>query len=485
MVRASMGKTTAGGAWLVALGVSLTAAAQPAARASAPSAPNAPGASDGTGRAAVATADRAPWVLLLGGASTDSLVAVAEAARRGYFVAGSTISHGVGNNDVRVALVRPDGKVTWELAIGGPGLEDATSIVGAPDGGCLVAGMTTSFGAGGLDAWLVRLGPDGEVIWQRTFGGAEDEIFASVARSPSGFYVGGTQRFGAVNADAWLLELDANGDVVWQETLAGESDDYVTSVAATPDGLVIVASSNSLLGGAGGGVPFFRPWLVKLDAGGNVLWQRTYNVSGGDYWIDVEPLPDGGFAVTGEVLAAAFFRGDVWLVRLDKDGNVVWDRRFGDHLGNLGFDGGRQVAATRDGGFTLVGSTETGGSGGQDMWLIHVTAGGELAWQRTYGASGYDDGYGVIAPREGGLVVAGNHESAQFGSIEGVVLRLDRNGGSGAACDLSGPSGPNLWTSPIELGTSTIAPTRADFVPAASDARVTPLSTGALICPGR
>ncbi len=444
-------------------------------------------AADAQGRlggAQGSVADRTPWVLLLGGASTDTLVGVAEAADgRSFFVTGSTLSHGAGGNDVRVARARADGRTLWELAVGGAGFDEPTSLVATPDGGCLVAGMTGSFGAGGLDGWLVRLGSDGQVLWQRTYGGAEDEAFASVALAPSGFYVGGTLRLGAVNADAWVLEIDGGGGVVWQETLPGENDDYVGSVAATPGGLVVVANSNSPLGGKGS-VPFFRPWLVALDATGGILWQRTYDVSGGDIWSQIVPLADGGFVATGEVLAAAFFRGDAWIVRLDPQGDVLWERRFGDHFGP-GFDGARQVGATRDGGFTMVGATETGGAGSQDLWLIHVSGGGELLWQRTYGGPGYDDGFGLAVAREGGLAVAGNAQLGFLGSVEGVLLRLDERGGTGAGCDLSGPTSPNIWSTPIVVGTGTIAPAPSAFASAASDARAAQLSTGALLCSGR
>ena len=476
MQQGSLGRPGARGPGRGALLLPLVLPLAPQALAgAAPAAPQA---------AAALAADRLPWATALGGPGADAALAVAEAAGGGFLVAGSTTPQGAGAHDVLVARLERDGRVAWELAVGGAGNEDASALVATADGGCLVAGTTDSFGAGGIDGWLVRLAADGSVLWQRTYGSAGDEGFVALDAAPDGFFVGGTVQTATSGADAWVLAVDAAGNVLWQETLAGEAEDHLAALAATPDGLAVAIASNSALGGKGG-VPFSRPWLVALDPMGGSLWQRTYDVSGGDVWLHVQPLADGGFVATGEVLAASFFRGDVWLVRLDADGEVVFDRRFGDHFGVPGFDAGRQVRATRDGGFTVLGATQTGGAGGQDPWLIHVDAAGALQWQRTYGGGGFDDGFGLTLAREGGLVVAGNVQRGALAATDAVVLRLDEEGGTAPSCDLGGPTSPNVWTTPAVVERVDVAPTTAAFASAPSTARATPLATAQRLCPRR
>ena len=168
-------------------------------------------------------------------------------------------------------------------------------VLATSDGGCIAAGQTDSFGAGGADGWIVKLDANGSVQWQKTYGGRGFEGFTTIAASPRGYYVGGMVNMQQPEQNAWVLEIDPAGNIIWQEFFDGNHFDHLTSIAATPEGLVFVANSNSDLADKPANVPFFRPWLVCLDPDGAVQWSKTYNVSGGDMWNHIATTRDGGF----------------------------------------------------------------------------------------------------------------------------------------------------------------------------------------------
>ncbi len=141
----------------------------------------------------------------------------------GFVVAGITNGYAVDSlivGDVWVFRIDSTGNIIWQHAYGGPGADYASSIARTPDDGFIVAGWTNSFGAGGQDAWLLRLNNTGGVIWQKTYGGAQEDVALSVEpTSDRGFIVAGfTNSSGAGGQDAWVFKLTPTGNIVWQKT---------------------------------------------------------------------------------------------------------------------------------------------------------------------------------------------------------------------------------------------------------------------------
>jgi len=419
-----------------------------------------------------------PWALAFGGTDFDAAAALAEAAGGDLFAAGHTRSSGAGGADAWVARLGPEGRVRWERAIGGTGEDLALSLAATPDGGCIVAGVTSSFGAGGEDGWILKLGASGAIEWQRTYGSAGQDAFAAIAASPRGYFVGGALEDAGLLHDAWILEIDSTGDVLWQESFGGGGDDRLRSLAATTGGVAFSADSNSALGGVE--VPFFRPWLVRLDGDGAALWQRSYDFSGGDSWSQLVALEGGGFVATGEILATGFFRGDLWVVRLDDAGAIVWDARFGDHFGIPGYDAGLGVRPAPGGGFVVLGSTGTAGP--TDLWLVGLDSRGELAWEQTFGGPGLDNGAALCVSSGGDCLLAGDSGSFGAGSADAFLLRVPP-GGVATGCDLSRATAPAAWSSALAVAAPAVPPELTGVVPQASGARVTVLATRSVVCP--
>lgn len=452
---------------LGASGLQLAAAQQPAAAD-----PQSPGRPLGP-----------TWASAFGGPEFDGAAAVEPAPGGGLFVTGNNFTSGSWAN-AWVARLNGRGAPLWERVIGTSEDDRVAGLLPTADGGCLLAGHVSANAGTGKDGWLVKLDREGDVEWQRAYGTtAGEEVFTAVDASPLGYYVGGTvARDIESEHDAWVLEVSLAGDVLWQQTLVGERDDWLTALAATPDGLVFTANSSSDFGEPVPGPPFFRPWLVKLAGDGKVLWQKLYDYSGGDAWSDVVSLPDGGFIVTGEILAMGFFRGDLWLVRLNPDGNVVWDFRYGDNFGNNWYDAGHEVLATPDGGFLAAGSTATVSAADDDLWLVKVGAEGGLEWAQAYGGHGYDGGGRVAPAKHGGWYLAG-FANLFDASADNVVFRLDSTGGTGAGCELSKPASPRVWTDALSVATVSAAAVPTAVVPRDPAASVQAAHTRRVVCP--
>jgi hypothetical protein len=299
----------------------------------------------------------------------------------------------------------------WANAFLAYGLFDAYPTA---DGGVIAVGETNA-----QDIWVVKLDGNSNLVWQKSYGGQAEDRAQSVRPTADGGYVvaGLTRSFGAGALDAWVLKLDATGNVVWQKTYGGAGDDIASAVRPTADGGYVVAGATYL------GVGIDDAWLLKLDASGNVVWQRTYGGPSVDYATNVEPTSSGGYVLAGFTASFGVGGGDAWLLNLDGVGNVVWQRTYG----GAAEDWAGAVKPTADGGYVLVGSTRSFGAADADAWILKLDAAGSVEWQRAYGGVLLDSARGVATTADGGYFVVGNLSSPN-GTWNAWLLRLDANG---------------------------------------------------------
>ncbi|MBW2059768.1 MAG: hypothetical protein JRJ26_19970 [Deltaproteobacteria bacterium] len=192
-----------------------------------------------------------PWARAYGGAARHWARSVRLAVDGGYVVAGGTSPSGAGDNDLWVLKLNSTGAVAWQKAFGGSGDEWAYCIQQTEDGGYITAGYTDSLGEGSYDIWLLKLNPEGAVDWQKTYGGiGYDRAFCIRQTSDAGYIVAGfTTSFGAGSTDLWVLKLDPDGTVLWQNTYGGSKSEWAYSVEETLDGGYVVAGWTSSFGG--------------------------------------------------------------------------------------------------------------------------------------------------------------------------------------------------------------------------------------------
>ena len=324
---------------------------------------------------------------------------------------------GGGEQGVDVFLVRTDatGETLWTRTWGGPGDQHGWDAVAAPDGGFVVAGFAGEPGSGaGEDVLLLAIDADGEPRWSHGYGGPGDQRCWGLSQTEDGGYLLAAQTdAGGGGWDAYLVRTDASGSVRWARTVGGPGDERVFDVEATPDGGAVLAGTRSSEPGGERDA-----YLLRVGAGGEVLWERSYGVPGDDVGHGVVTTADGGFLLTGYGPPPQGGSNDVRLIRTDAGGRVLWERR----AGGPSDDRAMMSARTRDGGFLAVGYTLA--TGGWDAYAVRVDAEGSVAWTRTFGGAGNDRGVMGLETPDGGFVITGAYGVAGTESSDLCLVRI-------------------------------------------------------------
>ncbi len=283
----------------------------------------------------------------------------------------------------------------WSKTYGSNGSETAMAVVQANDGGYIVAGSAPRIGAGDTDVWLVKTDSEGNMLWNKTYGGSKAENTQGLTKTSDGGYaiVAVTQSFGAGGRDFWLLKVDSGGVLQWNKTFGGLLDEQPLSVAQTADGGYVLAGGVSEKYFSSGIAPV-NTWLVKTDSVGNMVWNRTYGeetygkyTSGGAGVLSfsVVQTSEGGYAFgsAGTFDVGGYGSHDYVLTKLDAQGNVQWYKTYGGSANDIE----RSLIVTKDNGFAMAGITSSFGEGGVDIWLVKTNSTGYMQWNKTYGGT--------------------------------------------------------------------------------------------------
>lgn len=354
---------------------------------------------------------RISWNKTYGGLAEDVAYSTFPTSDGGFVLAGYTYSFGTSAD---FWLVKTDcyGNIEWNKTYGGPGSDMAHSVTQTRDGGYALLGTTDSFGAGGSDFWLAKTDSSGNMLWNRTYGGTGDDDAWSIERTDDGFLVlaGWTSSFGAGSGDFWVVKTDQYGNMLWNKTYGGGLFDAASCIRQTSDGGFAVLGSTYSFGD--GGSDF---WLIKTDAAGNEQWNKTYGGPADDFGFSLEETDDG-YALVGSTSSFGAGVYDFWLVKTDPLGNVMWNKTYG----GTGYDEAWSIMKTPNEEYVLSGWTESFGSGSSDCWLIVTDALGTAEWNVTWGGTNNDYAYSALQTGDGNFVLAG--ETQSFGAGNGDFL---------------------------------------------------------------
>ena len=208
----------------------------------------------------------------------------------------------------------------WSRTFGGSDKEQGYSVQQTTDGGYIIAGITFSFGEGFSDVYLVKTDFEGNMIWNSTFGGSSDDRGWSVQQTSDGGYIiaGNTQSFGAGGQDVYLIKTDSKGSMQWNSTFGGSDTDAGYSVQQTTDGGYIIAGTTDSFGAGLEDV-----YLVKTDSEGNIIWNSTFGGPSGDEGHSVQQTSDGGYIIAGGTRSFGAGCWDVYLIKLAPEGTVI------------------------------------------------------------------------------------------------------------------------------------------------------------------
>ena len=302
--------------------------------------------------------------------------------------------------------------------VGGGG--GAADVRQTPDGGFVAAGWTKAFVGANTDMWLVRLDASGNILWQRSYGGAGRDEIEKLHPTPDGGYIGIglSSSFGAGQHAPLVLKFDANGNVQWQKTYLHSGRDWGFDIVQTTDGGYVIPGMTDpcACGGTTQGT------IIKIDASGNIQWQKVY--TGQTTFSSLQQTPDGGYIMGGATASFGVGGGDALVLKLDANGNIQWQKTYG----GSSYDAAVVIQLTSDGGYILGGSTQSFGSGGTDAWLLKLNSDGSVAWQKAYGGAGYDDAQFIEQTSDGGYVVSGQTNTAAITGTDLWVFKIDASG---------------------------------------------------------
>lgn len=293
------------------------------------------------------------------------------------------------------------------------------------------------------------------IQWQKTFGGTDYETAACIQQtSDDGYIVAGNtvSNDGDVSEnhgenDVWVVKLNAEGVIVWKKTLGGTDSEYANSIQQTSDGGYIIAGNTESNDGDVSGnhsVNFDDFWIVKLNASGTIVWQKTMGGTDHDRAASIQQTIDGGYIIAGNTSSnngdVTGYHGtsflDGWVVKLNATGTIVWQKA----LGGSSDDFASSIQPTSDGGYIVAGVTGsndddvTGNHGIFDSWVVKLNSIGAIVWQKTLGGTNQDSATSIQQTADGGYIVAGNtysndgDVSVNHGDLDIWVIKLNDTG---------------------------------------------------------
>uniref|UniRef100_A0A7C4YF40 Bulb-type lectin domain-containing protein n=1 Tax=candidate division WOR-3 bacterium TaxID=2052148 RepID=A0A7C4YF40_UNCW3 len=359
------------------------------------------------------------WTKTFGGTGNDYAYSVLQTFDGSYIIAGYTESFGAVNTDIYLIKTDINGNLIWQKTFGGYGSDYAHFIEQSNDSCYIILGSTTSYGSGGSDIYLIKTDTAGNLIWGKTFGGENDDGGWSVQKTSDGGYIiaGSTNSFGAGDVDMYLLKTDEYGNFLWDKTFGDTSrSDYARSVVQTADGGYIIAGLTISFG-----TGTYDVYLVKTDEYGNLLWEKTFGGSNTDMGFSVKQTKDGGYIIGGNSLSFGSGDYDFYLIKTDSFGNLVWQR----NLGGTKNDFGRAVIEDANGDYIIAGFTNSFGNGEYDIYICKYDTAGNIIWEKTYGMSGGDWCYSIQKTDDNGFILAGFTNSTGAGEADVYLVKTE------------------------------------------------------------
>ena len=304
----------------------------------------------------------------------------------------------------------------WEIYFGSNFDDYAYSIVQTSNQDFLIAGYSQGFGAGNTGIYVVRTDVDGSKVWEKLYDEGHISYGYSIIKTDDNAFliVGQITNVPQNNqTDVYLIKINDQGDLLWSKQFGGAGNDSgLQIIPSQKDGGYLIVGRTASFGNGGNDV-----YLIKIDAAGNQEWSNTYGSAGEDIGRSAVETTDG-YMVTGSGLNSSNGSTDIYLFKVDFNGNVIWDNKF---FGTTAFDEGQKIVATDDGNYAIAGSA------GQNAYLVKVTPEGSEIWSAAYGGSLGTVGQDVLSTNNGDLVVTGAIEVSSS-NIDAFLVRFDLDG---------------------------------------------------------
>lgn len=397
------------------------------------------------------------FVKTYGGSGEDTPRAIIGTADGGFAVLGFSNStdgdlqgKNLAVNDYWLLKLDSDGALQWSKTYGGSKDDRGQSLVQTQDGGFALTGYAMSDDGDGSvnkgfhDNWVVKVDAQGDVEWEKSYGfSGHDHSYDILDTGDGGFFFAGFLDITSARADGntekssaltrhgvgefWGTKIDEKAKVQWRGYYGGTNNDRAHAVVRANDGGYVMAgfteSDDFDVNNSRGSYDF---WAVKIDDNGNSVWQSSFGGTGIERAQDIANTHDGGYVITGSTFSTDVDvsknhgESDIWLIKVDDSGRLVWNRSFGGSQ----FDAAQSVSPSHDGGYIITGNSKSmdvdanANAGENDIWLIKTDANGNMVWQKSFGGSGLDYGFDAVETSTGAIVLVGETSSTDFEGVE-------------------------------------------------------------------
>jgi hypothetical protein len=357
--------------------------------------------------------------------------------------------HGISStSDIWFGNLDSLGNLEWQKSLGGTENEIGKGLCQTPDGDFVIIGESWSDdgdisghigSTSTMDIWVVKLDDQGNIEWERSYGGTANDTGIDIKQSPDGSFViaadtwstDGDVSFNHGSIDFWFARIDANGAILWEKSFGGSSGERVRSIQLTPDGGVIsIGMTSSTDGDITSNPNTILPsiWVLKIDSLGNKEWDKCFGGMGNGLSMgtDIQVTPDGGYilnswttATNGNV-SCSNGGGEAWVAKLDASGNIVWSACYGGPGGEFG----KSVRPLPDGGFLISATSDNAGGmvsnhiGGTDCWIVKTDSLGNIEWDRAFGGTNSEIITTAVPVPDGGYIL-GAESLSNDGDVSG------------------------------------------------------------------
>lgn len=309
----------------------------------------------------------------------------------------------------------------WTKTYGGISADGAKAVYPSGDGGYIVVGYTFSSGSGFSDMYVVSVDEHGDIIWSNTYGGSGFDYGYGTCSTDDGYIlVGYSTSFSTGSSkDVYVVKIDHEGNELWSKTYGGNGLDVGMSICPVHDGYMVCGYTESFGEGEN------DIYVLKINEDGNVVWGKQYGGSGAELGYKIKEISDGNFIIVG---ASGSDRAnyDCVLFKIDGDGNIIWEKYYGAPGGDGGYDRGHNVIETSDGGFLILGETNYGDA--LNMLVVKTDSTGEEEWVQIYGDSLHDHGSDIVETSDGNYVLCGRFDTTEKGKNDIGLIKIDCNG---------------------------------------------------------
>jgi hypothetical protein len=364
------------------------------------------------------------WMKTLGGMWSDSGSSVQQTTDGGYIITGSNNwSYLTLRSNAWLIKIDGNGDVVWEKSFVEPGI--GSCVQQTSDGGYIIVGNGNT-----NSVWLIKTDANGSTVWTNTFTGTYVDYYYGYTvqqTTDGGYIIIGMTSSEDNYGDFWLLKTDNTGHQMWEKTFGGSAIEDCSSGQQTTDGGYILAGYTYETESG-----YSDVWLVKIDGNGEMVWNKTFGGPEDEWGHAVQQTTDGGYIITGETI---WEEPSIFLIKTDSNGNRIWEKIFEENR----HDYANAIQQTTDDGYIIIGQTYINDSNGYDILLMRTDSDGNKSWHRTFDKAPHEWGRSVKQTTDKGYILLGDTYLSDTPWSDIWLIKTDSQGKSQTT------SFGNLW----------------------------------------